>query len=1104
MKITKQNLIKILSVVVAVALLAVNTVVSFATNGADNGGDTTEPEVYCLPTEQLGYYMGDTATAYPGADVDIRTSGRLTGEALEAAAPRLSEKGEGYNGGYAMEVGTTDAYSRYLFKYRLEGAMSKLKAVPITIEMKVKMVSGSVKNIYAAHYRSSAPSGYASPDTYTANDLSATEWTTLTFTRTETAGTSRWMFINIVSESEGAVLLIDEIRVYLASAPETNYLIGEYIWLNKNATVPYTSLPTNVGDFDVAFTKTPTIDFDNSVDPSVEYAPGSVKAYSNANSPTISSTVQPEISALGDGVKGSYAMQLSSTVSGSERLYLQPSNLSAEGMSLRQSTTYTVKFKVRVKSGTVKTFESGIFENGGRGFISAFKIYSVELSDKWQCYSFDVTTTNVSGQWRRLAFHYNTGESGAIVQLDDIEVYKKNADNSLTPIDFNHSSQYNQGIIGSYDIERKASLPFDNTPYDDTSNLIAPEKFGVRTATVAPVISEKGDGVKGTYAMNIPVNANKVNVITMQGSSRQNKNTSLYWDTTYTVDFKIRVKSGGVSEFSVGIADNPITTDSKIEGFDGGTFITDESNNNYGKWYYPSDETYFYTLSGEDITTEWKRFSCKVTTNKNNKNWKKLALSLIGTSTDTVVQIDDLQVYWMDGEERTDIVYQSHAATGYIDVSGSFDEWRVAYTTDTVDNTPGDFTYYPVYFEDWTDSKDADGNYLTRMTDTAPTIFNDGLADKIAQDTYRNSIIPRLEQYSGVKGSYAFVIGDTSVPNISAYEVGMRFGRTNQLKDNTEYTFIVRLKKEGTVDRFKIGVRESYSDGTIHYPFQLLDSEISNEWVEYTFKYTTDSNCTGNWSEIFFAYSSVSGAKVYIDDVHMYISADAEKNQCFTWADFDYTDLGQAEKVVLSTDFPQNFEVPYFAPSTNSDKTVVKADPENGVEGFDGTGNVAYIKNYNGNGVLAIGFNQYNSNVEFRQNLSASKPGGTYKISFKILVQGDVERCRVGVYNSWGRYEYYNAGADFNQYEHGKWTTVSYTWTDPANYISATGYRYFVLEFIGAAGTGVLLDDLSVTYVSDDWGGEAPNIIDYGSFGSYKTEKPALVWSDEYTYKEEK
>ncbi len=1065
MKITKQSIIKTLSVLTALVLLTVNTVISFVST-AEKGEVTGD--LICLPTEQLGYYLGDSATVYPGSDIDIRTSGRLTGDALEAVAPRLSEKGEGYKGGYAMEVGTTDSYSRYLFKYRLEGAMKNLKAVPITIEMKVKMVSGSVKNIYAAQYRSSAPSGYKSTDTYTAEDLSDSEWTTLKFTRTESAGTSRWMFINIVSGKNGAVLLIDEIRVYLASDPDTNYLIGEYVQLNKEKTVSYTSIPTNVGDFDVTFAKTPTLEFDNTVTSDIEYTAGEVRCHAD------SSTVTPAISPLGDGVRGSYAMELATTESSAEKLYLQPSSLSGEGMSLRPDTTYNIKFKLRVKSGNVKSFESGIFENGGRGFISAFKVYGVELSDEWKYYSFDVTTTSVEGQWRRLAFHYSTGEGGAVVQLDDIEVYKKNTDETISPIDFGHSSKYNLGIIGSYDTQKRITYPVDSSV-----TLLVPDKFGVRTATKAPMISKLGDGVDGTYAMEIPVGSNNKNVITFQGSARTNKETSLYWDTTYTVEFKIRVKNGGVSEFKVGIAENSV----------GST---------------PSEENYFFSLHENDVTSEWRQYTCQVTTNKNEKNWKKLALSLIGTTYDTTIQIDDLQVYWMDGNRRVDIVYQNHS-TGYIGIDGSFDELRAAYSTDSVDNTADNSTYYPIYFENWKDRLDEEGNYLTKISEATPAIYFDGLADREAQDKYRNTIMPRLEQYSGVRGSYAFVIGDTSVANVSDYETGLRYGKTNQLKDNTEYTFTVKLRKEGIVDRFKIGIRESYTAGTIHYPFHLFDTEMSEDWIEYTFKYTTNSNCTGGWSEIFFSYTSKTGAKIYIDDVYMYISSDAEKNQCFTWSDFDYKDLGQAEEVVLSDEFPENFELPYFSPTTNSDKTVVVADPEKGIEGFEGTGNIAKIRNYNGNGVLAIGFNDKASHVEFRQNLSASKPGGTYKISFKILVQGDnVERCRIGILNSWARYEYYNSGANFNQYEYGKWTEVSYTWTDPTNYINATNYRYFVLEFIGGAGSGVLIDDLKVTYVSDDWNGEAPNIVDYGSFGNYKTEKPNLVWSEIFTYKEEK
>lgn len=1034
--------------------------------------------------------VGETVDNTVDSSVAYLPISQIKCHSTSTVTPAVSAAGEGVKGSYAMELKSDNSGETKL--YLAPNSRSILSAsTTYLIKFKLRVKSGTVTNFQSGIFEN----GHGFFGSLRIKDTDLTDvWKQYSFEHTTNSDTGNWkrLGFHYTVGTGGAVVQLDDVEIFLKNSdgkltPVDFVNDGQY----NNGTL---------GSYDTK--KSVPIPFDNTPDPNLEYAPiGQIKYHINT------STVTPVLSQKGEGVKGSYAMELVTTEQGDEKLYLQPYSLSV----FTSNTTYVIGFKVRVKSGSVTELKSGIFENNAGGFFSSCTVDGADLSNEWQYFRFEHTTILNDGNWRRLAFHYTTGTNGATVQFDDVEVYVKNADNSLTPVDFKHDSQYNSGTIGSYDFGavKQESLEFDNTPYPDTTNLLFEERAGAREYDVAPTISAKGDGVKGSYALEIPVNPDTFsNTITFQSGNRTNAETSLYWDTTYTVEFKIRAKSGSLSRLNVGIREVSISVADKIPNVEGGTYVDDETKNNYGKWYYPQQDNYFYSLSIVDVSDEWSYYSCQVTTNKNTANWKRLLMNFVGTSADTVIQIDDLKVYVADDPNKNLITYQNHS-TGFIDAEGSFDLWRAAFTTDSVDNTSDGSKYYPIYFENWKDQYTLDANgereYTKKITDAVPTIFNDGLGSAQAQDTYRNTIIPRLsEPGGGVKGSYAMVIGDKTVPNVSKYEVGMRYGRTNQLKDNTEYTFVLKLKKGGTVDRFKIGVRENYTEGTIHYPFQILDSELNNEWTEYSFKYTTTEKCTGGWSEIFFSYSSATGGEVYIDDVLMYVSTDAEKKQCFTWSDFDYTDLGQEEKVEFS-EWPENLIKPYFNPSTNSDKTVIKADPENGIEGFAGTGNIATIENYKGNGVLKIGFNDKNSNVEYRHNLDASKPGGTYKISFKILVQGDdVQRCRVGVYNSFARYEYYNAGSDFNQYENGKWTTVSYTWTDPANYINGVGYRYFLLEFIGGAGSGVMIDDLTVTYVSDDWGGEAPNIIEYGSFGKEKKEKPNLVWSDKYTYKEEK
>lgn len=200
------------------------------------------PIYYVKPTESLGIQS-----------TDIRG-----GTDLLKTAPEFSKKGEGVNGGYALKAGDVSAaFSRYLISWRFTEAI-RTKIFPantsITIEMKVKLVSGTFKYICAGTYTGTAPSfgttgeNFTTANEYTSEDINTEEWTTLTFTATHSEA-ARYFFINMVSNSkDGGMVLIDDIRVYRTDdASKTNHFISGNLFDSS----AFTDKTVAVGDFDV-------------------------------------------------------------------------------------------------------------------------------------------------------------------------------------------------------------------------------------------------------------------------------------------------------------------------------------------------------------------------------------------------------------------------------------------------------------------------------------------------------------------------------------------------------------------------------------------------------------------------------------------------------------------------------------------------------------------------------------------------------------------------------------------------------------------------------------------------------------------------------------
>ncbi len=427
------------------------------TGGAEFPG-TFDKEVVTRsysPATQTGLYMGNNSTEYT---TDSLTVWKLGGGSYSTAVKEtmmpeiVNYKGHNYTN--ALKVGYSGGgLSRYLLQFRYTDTYRTefLAGTSYTVEMKVKKLSGTLGNLYAGHgvY---LPTGYISPDTYTDSDISSTEYTTLTFdyvavnpSTGENCG-GRWVYINFTSADESGVeLLIDDINIYATDdATKTNMFTSEKIMVNNvTGSKDYTGGTKLLGTFDKEEYTQYT---DNIPDEGIGYSYdhriannsyGEVgQKIANTNASVTTEGNDPKFTALGEGVKGSYAMEIGG------------SNAMSNYIVTFAATKVTANTKVRVEadiqlvSGNVTTLDFGILASQTQE--KAFHSVDVsKLSDRWMTFSGTQTTvTNINtGTWVYFQFVLTAPEGGAILRVDNIKVYA-DGDKEKTPV-FNRPSDFN-------------------------------------------------------------------------------------------------------------------------------------------------------------------------------------------------------------------------------------------------------------------------------------------------------------------------------------------------------------------------------------------------------------------------------------------------------------------------------------------------------------------------------------------------------------------------------------------------------------------------------------------------------------------------------------
>ena len=500
-------------------------------------------------------------------------------------------------------------------------------------------------------------------------------------------------------------------------------------------------------------------------------------------------------------------------------------------------------------------------------------------------------------------------------------------------------------------------------------------------------------------------------------------------------------RNGNISFFSAGMQEQWSNHDALIFGNE--AVVSEHISDNFYNYYRIK-----YTTDGNALGTDGKGA------------WTYITFTYNGEAGSSLV-IDDIKVYPTEGENPTETFKKG-------DFDLVYQELEIAEKEDVV--------YVPRKIEEYTSRH----NFYVEGTkaEIDPTLS--------------------IAENEGVNGSAAFRIegtGSTKAIKISANSL-------SELTNNSLYKVGIKVKiksdtgvKANADTFFRYGVVERWTKHyTLNFKGEKFSKCITEDYHYYQSLYTTDNSCDGAWSYLIFSYNIPVGMSLYIDDIEMipvddkamWIS-DKEGNavNLFRKSTFDMVDLGQ-DKLNASETKPQDV-TPKLKYSYSSLKpyTIAVDDAPSG--GY----------------CLAFGFSETEAlNGEHMMQMIPSMPGEVYKISFWVKVIGEANGA---FYISDGKWLNHTYGYDFNQYETGKWTKVELIYHDRTTAYTASTYRRLRFEFNGAAGSGMLIDNISCVRIDCDY--ESFNIFGGGN-GDFEASEiyPEIAWdeNDRFIYKEDK
>lgn len=378
----------------------------------------------------------------------------------------------------------------------------------------------------------------------------------------------------------------------------------------------------------------------------------------------------------------------------------------------------------------------------------------------------------------------------------------------------------------------------------------------------------------------------------------------------------------------------------------------------------------------------------------------------------------------------------------------------------------------------------------------------------------RKKVVPRISDLGeGFGGSYALKLGGEGVLVEAAggstgtfgYRVGFRYTTLGYIKDTTEYTFKVKLKKiQGTVSTFSIGFSES---GTAHYSNVITDDMLTGEWQEFSWNYTTDfggQNAASTRAIVYITYTAPDcGGTILVDDLVIYESADTKKANKFPQGGFEFHSTAQAVaekdniKVICSplpgNDFARLSEPSFTEGSYDFPRTYINSvDTEALAPKLEA--NAGFNKSYG----MVLGGSTTSSITDYTVKFRF-KPGhwkeSTYKFSLKLKkLSGTVTSLSIGLNDSSNSNFILNL-TDANLSSEN-WT--EFTWFQSITETALKNWTLLEIKFSSPeGGAELVVDDLLITdpldnpskslfYIYDDNG----NASDASSFDK------SLIFSD--------
>ncbi len=1032
----KNSLLKILAVLLSFCLCI--TSVALGTL-AENTSEITVAD--SVKDTVMGYLPG-TVTDFTGT-VSGTSGGAITDfprfyintSNRDNARPRIALN-EGVNGSNAMEMGALGAeLKNYQLTFRFPNTNVLSKNTDYVVSLKVKKGDGEITEFKVGVNNNSVTYGVD----ITAEDISAEEWTEFSWTYNTGTWTAAKVWQGIVLEMKtaesGGSLIIDDMSIYAAEdATKTNLM------------------PKGSFDSDVQYGTVVETDGSATI-------PVVIKDYTGTSSGTKGGEItdfprfyentsnrdaaRPRI-AIGEGVNGSNGLKIGAL--GAELIDYRLTFRFPNTNVLAKETDYIVSVKVKKCEGEITGFAAGV--NNGGAVTKSLQTDNTYLSSenwtefRWKYNTGDWTAAKV---WQSVIIEMTAPAEGAILLLDDISIYSAEDETKTnilakgsfdTPVNMSavaEESGRDKGYVPVY-VKDYTGIAHDSKGgdvsdfpryYENTSN-----RDNARPRIAADEGVHNSNGLRiGSLGAEL-----KDYRLTFRFA-----NTSvLKSNTEYIVSVKIKKDEGEITRFTGGLKET--NTSSPIMSLE---------------------------ITSDNISADsWTQFSWKHTTGDlgTAKVWSAVVFELTAPAEGASLLIDDICVYKVDDKTKTNIMYK-----------GSFDTVCKKFA---VEETTVTDKIVPVKVFDFSGNKNEDGTWNKYSVSTAdlPRIYDN--------KDYHDETRPQAVS-GGVGGSYALQVGGAFGP-IENYNIGIRFTEKGIWENNTEYEVSVKLKKtQGNLNFFIMGYSEMTSDNIA----TLSDNDVTDEWFEYVWKFTTGDMASKAWNAITFTLSAPGGgATVLIDDLKVYEVSDDGKKEIYKNGSFEYVDLGQ-DSVNIEA-IPSGKTEPIMDPAYNRDAS--------------GNGVVARIVACDtapsGDYCLAVGFDPEkatSNTVQF--TLHSTFSGHTYRIGFWAMVVGDVNLATVGF--TAGDYSFipYGGGYNFNQYQNGKWAYYEFTATDPGTFETNSSYRRFRVTFDAPAGSGMLIDKVTVF----DEGME--NSSDFMYMGDFEqsVEYPQINWKkdERFIYK---